>query len=67
MSEYEAGIAAVAVKMARLRELRLARDAELAAAPAPVAPVKKSVRKKKATPASLSDWLKNKQDGGHNN
>jgi hypothetical protein len=70
MSEYEAGAAAIAAKTARLRELRLARDAaELAAAPAPAAavPAKKIARKKKPAASSLSDWLKTKQDGGHNN
>jgi len=40
MSDYEAEAAAVRAKTARLRALRLARDAEQAAA-APPAPVKK--------------------------
>jgi hypothetical protein len=68
VSEYEAGAAAIAAKTARLRELRLARDAaELAAAPPAAVAVKKVGRKKKPSGASLSDWLKGRQDGGHNN
>ena len=45
MMEYEAAAAANRAKTARLRELRLARDAELAANPPP--PVKKPAKKKK--------------------
>ena len=44
MMEYEAAAAANRAKTARLRELRLARDAELAANPPPV---KKPAKKKK--------------------
>jgi phage terminase large subunit-like protein len=71
MSESEAAADALAAKIARLKELRLARDAaELAAPPQPV-PVKKKVRSKKkrapaAPAASLSDWLKDRHAGGHN-
>jgi hypothetical protein len=70
MTESEAVAAAVAAKSARLKELRLARDAAEQAAPA--IPVKKAGKKtgkqngKKNRPAvSLSDWLKNRQAAGH--
>jgi hypothetical protein len=66
MTESEA----VAANSARLKELRLARDAAQQAAPA--IPVKKAGKKnskqngKKNRPAaSLSDWLKNRQAAGH--
>jgi hypothetical protein len=65
-TESEAVAAAVAAKSARLKELRLARDA--AAQAAPVIAVKKAGKKngKKKRPAvSLSDWLKNRQVAGH--
>ena len=69
-TESEAVAAAVAAKSARLKELRLARDA--AAQAAPVIAVKKAGKKngkkngKKKRPAvSLSDWLKNRQAAGH--
>jgi hypothetical protein len=64
MSESVAGAAAVADKTARLKELRLARDAAELAAPPPVK-VKKSRSKKKQPAPSLSDWLKNRQAAGH--
>jgi hypothetical protein len=74
MTESEAVAAAVAAKSARLKELRLARDAAEQAAPA--IPVKKAGKKnskkdgkengKEKRPAvSLSDWLKNRQAAGH--
>jgi hypothetical protein len=70
MTESEAVAAAVAAKSARLKELRLARDA--AEQTAPAIPVKKAGKKtgkqngKKNRPAvSLSDWLKNRQAAGH--
>jgi hypothetical protein len=69
MTESEAVAAAVAAKSARLKELRLARDAAEQAAPAIA--VKKAAKKsgkqngKKKRPAvSLSDWLKNRQAAG---
>jgi hypothetical protein len=73
MTESEAIAAAVAAKSARLKELRLARDAAEQAAPA--IPVKKAGKKnskkdgkengKEKRPAvSLSDWLKNRQAAG---
>jgi hypothetical protein len=52
-SEYEAEAAALRAKTARLKALRLARDA---AAPAPPAAAPKRKAKKKST-GSLSDWL----------
>jgi hypothetical protein len=67
MTESEAVAAAVAAKSARLKELRLARDAAEQAAPS--IPAKKAGRKtgkKKRPPVmSLSDWLKNRQAAGH--
>jgi hypothetical protein len=51
-SEYEAEAAALRAKTARLKALRLARDA--AAPPPPAAPKRKA--RKKST-GSLSDWL----------
>jgi len=62
-SEYEVRADALTAKIARLKALRLARDAAILAAP-PAAPVKKKAGKKKKRPAaspaaSLSDWLKN--------
>jgi hypothetical protein len=69
-TESEAVAAAVAAKSARLKELRLARDA--AAQAAPVIAVKKAGKKtdnrkarKKRPAVSLSDWLKNRQAAGH--
>lgn len=59
-SEDEAG--ALADKIARLKELRLARDAAARAAPQP-APAKKgrAKKKQKKRPAvALADWLKNR-------
>jgi hypothetical protein len=66
MSEYESEGAAVQAKTARLRALRLARDAaEAAAAPKAVAgPKKKAARAKKEKPATLSTWLKGQQGDG---
>jgi hypothetical protein len=66
-SEYEVRADALTAKIARLKALRLARDAAvLAAPPAPVkkkASKKKAIKKKKRAPvspaASLTDWLKN--------
>jgi hypothetical protein len=54
MTEYENNAIASRAKTARLRELRLARDAELAAAAAlaPAAPVKKKKAAKKKEAAA---------------
>lgn len=64
MSEYEAEAAAVRVRMAKLRELRLARDAAL---PPAAKAVKKGGKKAKAPTGTLSAWLKDREDSGHNN
>jgi hypothetical protein len=70
---YEAEAEAMRTKMARLRALRLARDAEQAAAAPPAPVAKKGAAKKKAAakqPAdagTLADWIKTREDGGHNN
>jgi hypothetical protein len=56
-SEYETAATALRAKTERLKALRLARDAEQAAAPKPSVPAKKTVAKKKASTGSLSDWL----------
>jgi hypothetical protein len=72
LPEYEAAADALEDKIARLKKLRLARDAAaLGAPPKAVAAKKKPGRKKKPAPVSpavlLSDWLKNRHAGGHNN
>ena len=78
MSDHEADAAAVRAKTVRLRALRLARDADLAAA-APPAPAKKKTAARPAakettaakdTPAAkgtLSAWLADREGSGHNN
>ena len=53
-SEYELEAAAVRAKTARLKALRLERDAAL---PQPPAAAPKRKAKKKAAGGSLSDWL----------
>jgi hypothetical protein len=61
-SEDETAAGALADKIARLKELRLARDAAARATPRP-APAKKgrSKKKQKKRPAvALADWLKNR-------
>jgi hypothetical protein len=71
MSEYETEVAAIAAKTARLRALRLAKEAEEAANPPPPV-VKKSAAKKsvksKTTKAAkappLSDWLDAQKGSG---
>jgi hypothetical protein len=76
MSDYEAEGAAMRAKTARLRALRLARDAEQAAAAPPPAPAKKKKaaakggkggKSAKADKGSLSDWLKDREGSGHKN
>ena len=69
LPEYEAAAGALEDKIARLKKLRLARDAAaLAAPPKAVAAKKKPGRKKKpvSPAAALSDWLKSRHAGGHN-
>ncbi|HLH92838.1 MAG TPA: hypothetical protein VKX28_30810 [Xanthobacteraceae bacterium] len=71
VADYEAEAVAMRAKTARLRALRLARDAELAATrpPAPVrgkgAATKKKAERKPA--GTLADWIKSREEGGHNN
>ena len=61
ISDYEAAAAELAAKLARLKQLRLTRDAAVLAAPPKPAPAKKKARAKKKRPAlSLSDWMKNR-------
>ncbi len=63
MSDYEAVQAAVRAKTEKLRALRLARDeANAAAAPLPA----KRAKKAQAAGPSLSAWLKDRDDSGHN-
>ncbi len=67
-TEYEVRADALSTKIARLKALRLARDAAILAAPPP-APLKKKTGKTKKRPAvastvSLSDWRKGRQAKG---
>jgi hypothetical protein len=68
MAEYEAQAAAQREKTARLRALRLARDAAMPP-PVPKAPAKKKSAKSggksaKGAPGKLSDWLEDQQKSG---
>jgi hypothetical protein len=69
-TEFEAAADALSAKIARLKELRLARDAAALAA-RPAVPVKKARGKMKQTkqikrPAlSLLDWMKNRLPAGN--
>ena len=63
--EYEAGANALAEKLARLKELRLARDAAARAAPPPVKvkavrKKKKQKEQKKRPAVALAEWLKSR-------
>jgi len=69
-SEYEVRADVLTAKIARLKALRLARDAAVLAATPPAAPKKKKAsRKTKRAPlspaASLTDWLKNHHAKSH--
>jgi hypothetical protein len=66
MSENEANDAAIRANTARLRALRLARDAaeQLATPSAPA--TKKPGKKNKGTSGNLSDWLNDQQSSGRN-
>jgi hypothetical protein len=64
MAEYEAEGLALRAKTAKLRALRLARDAEQAAA-APAAG-KKPAKKAKPKPATLSDFMRDQEGSGRN-
>src|SRR5437868_2534878 len=67
MADYEAEAVAVRAKTARLRALRLARDAaqQSAAAAAPVPAKKKAARTTKGKSANLTGWLVDQKEGGH--
>jgi hypothetical protein len=69
MAEYEAEAVAVRAKTARLKALRLARDAAAGKVSdeAPAAVEKKSGKKGKAKSANLSDWLKDREGSGRRN
>src|SRR5262249_6610097 len=69
---YEAEAAATRAKTEKLRALRLAREAELAVSrPAPAPKKAKGAAKEKAAPkaaaGNLADWMKAREEGGHNN
>ncbi len=66
LSEYETEIIATRAKTARLKALRLARDAAAPTAPAkkPASPKKKPAKPKKGASANLAAWLKDQQGGG---
>jgi hypothetical protein len=71
LSSYEAERAAERAKTARLKALRLARDAELGKAPAAAVPAKSNAKTRtaaraKAKTANLSQWLKNQSQSGRN-
>ncbi|MEX2126828.1 MAG: hypothetical protein WD871_01105 [Xanthobacteraceae bacterium] len=73
MAEYEANAIAMRKKTERLKALRLARDAEEAAAE-PAAPAKKKPGKKtqakakqgKAQGSTLTGWMKDQKEDGRN-
>jgi hypothetical protein len=72
VADYEAEAEAMRAKTARLRALRLARDAELAAAGKPIPGAKKTKAARKPASAkggkgTLAEWIKAREDGGHNN
>ena len=64
-TEYEVRADAISAKIARLKALRLARDAGILAAPAPVPAVKKAgetnERPALSSAVSLSHWRKGRQ------
>lgn len=66
LSEYESEGAAVRTKTARLKALRMARDAANAGAAAQgtTAIKKKSAKQTKRKSATLSQWLKDQQGSG---
>jgi hypothetical protein len=67
MTQYESDGIAAREKMARLKALRLARDAANGGPPMPVrkfAKAKKSPKPEKRPTGSLSDWLKDRENSG---
>ena len=69
MAEYEAEAIAVRAKTARLRALRLERDAAEGKVTdeAPAVPEKKPGKKGKVKSANLTDWLKDREGSGRRN
>jgi hypothetical protein len=66
-AEYNAAAAAVDANMARLRALRLQKEAaEASAAAVPKPAKKKPARKAKAATGKLSDWLEDQKGSGRN-
>jgi hypothetical protein len=65
MLDYEAAAEALRAKTARLRELRLARDAASAPPPKPAPARKRPAQRAKAKTESLAAWLKDRDDSGH--
>ena len=69
LTDYEAEAAAIRAKTARLKALRIARDAAAtppAAAPGAAAGPKKRTAKSKAKASgTLADWLTDRQKDGH--
>jgi hypothetical protein len=66
MSEYEAEGVALRERTAKLKAMRLARDASAATQAAAAPAKKKPAKAKKKSTASLSDWLKDQKTGGRN-
>ena len=69
MAQYEANATHVRRNMERLRELRLAKEAEEQKSTPAKAPAgkKKTATKGKAKAKPLADWMKSEQDAGRNN
>jgi hypothetical protein len=70
MTQYESDSIAVREKMARLKALRLARDAANGGPPAPArksAKAKKSGKPEKRSTGNLADWLKDRENSGRRN
>ena len=63
-AEYHAAAAAVDAKTARLRALRLEREAAAANAVPDVKPARKPARKAKAAAGKLADWLQDQKKSG---
>ena len=70
MSDYESQGAAIRAKTARLKALRLARDAAVPIAPdkdkKPARAKKTTAKQENETSANLSDWMDDQQKGGRN-
>jgi len=68
-AEYDAAAKATDANTARLRALRLEREAAAASAAAEAKPVKKkkaAAKKTKAPTAKLSEWLQDQKGSGRN-